>query len=244
MCARVPRRESNHSSTSCESHRSALPTRIAGGPSPRRRHARRQPTLTVSRSATCSVFSSSPGGFFAVRFRSATNIHLAHSEQAPAITPDRGIERVASPVTVAQRCACYGRKHYSIWVALGFVVCELARHDHGIGTVRAWWFFDRRQLASGCLLRIPPNDSQGLVTSFAKAEGCGRRLHRATVQMRNCACRRSPPARAKRRGGEVRAMPRRLDGWPPRIVQYCRTSVVRDYRAIDKRSVQHEHQRK
>jgi hypothetical protein len=52
---------------------------------------------------------------------------------------DRGIENVASPVTVAQRCAFLGRKYQSIWVALCLVVCELADTIAGIGTVRAWW---------------------------------------------------------------------------------------------------------
>ena len=43
-CQRDSCRKWSHSSTSRESHRSAVPTRIAGGPSPRRRQARMQPT--------------------------------------------------------------------------------------------------------------------------------------------------------------------------------------------------------
>jgi hypothetical protein len=58
---RDSRRESSRSSTSRGSHRSAVPVRIAGGPSPRRRHARIQPTLTVSRSANSWIVRSSPG---------------------------------------------------------------------------------------------------------------------------------------------------------------------------------------
>ena len=47
------RRAFSQASTSRSSQRKAEPTRIAGGPSPRMRHARKQPTLTVRRSATC-----------------------------------------------------------------------------------------------------------------------------------------------------------------------------------------------
>src|SRR5271156_1357034 len=61
-CQRDSRRMSSHSSTSRESHRSAVPTRIAGGPSPRRRQARMQPTLTVRRSANSWIVSSVPSG--------------------------------------------------------------------------------------------------------------------------------------------------------------------------------------
>jgi hypothetical protein len=47
------RRAFSQASTSRSSQRKAEPTRIAGGPSPRMRHARKHPTLTVRRSATC-----------------------------------------------------------------------------------------------------------------------------------------------------------------------------------------------
>ena len=47
------RRAFSQASTSRSSQRKSEPTRIAGGPSPRMRHARKQPTLTVRRSATC-----------------------------------------------------------------------------------------------------------------------------------------------------------------------------------------------
>src|SRR6185312_14178654 len=47
------RRAFSQASTSRSSQRKAEPTRIAGGPSPRMRHARTHPTLTVRRSATC-----------------------------------------------------------------------------------------------------------------------------------------------------------------------------------------------
>ena len=52
------RRTFSQASTSVSSQRKAEPTRIAGGPSPRRRHARKHPTLTVRRSATCLIVSS------------------------------------------------------------------------------------------------------------------------------------------------------------------------------------------
>src|SRR5271156_2831629 len=61
-CQRDSRRISSHSSTSRESQRNAVPTRIAGGPSPRRRQARMQPTLTVSRSASSWMVSNVPSG--------------------------------------------------------------------------------------------------------------------------------------------------------------------------------------
>lgn len=61
------------------------------------------------------------------------------------------------------------------------------------------------------------------------------------------ACRRSPPARARRRGGEVCAMSRRLDiGGRGRLVWYDIVVLLQYIITVPpiSRSIQHEHQRK